>query len=99
MSVAGAGCAEVIAVGIEMANEAAAMIAVVVAVIGGDGAADDCGADNTGSDAPAQTRWPGFGLGRGGCNGACDDEGSQRESGNIRFDRHEKLHPVLRRPV
>src|SRR6516162_5920733 len=99
MSVAGAGRAEVIAVGIEMANEAAAAIAVVIAVIGGDRAADDCGADNAGSDTPAQTKWSGFGLGRGGCNSACNSEGSQRESGNIRFDRHEKLLPVLRRPA
>jgi hypothetical protein len=60
--VAGANAAHVIAVGVELANPAAAAIAVIIVtvviitVVGGDGAADDRGADEAGSDAPARPK-------------------------------------------
>src|SRR5829696_5431659 len=52
---AGTHAAHVIAVSVELANPAAAAIAVVVTIAaGGDGGADDGGANEAGSDAPAE---------------------------------------------
>src|ERR1700694_912790 len=93
---AGANGAHVIAVDIELANPAAAAIAIIVGLMGGDGAADNRGADDAGSDAPAQagTAAAGICLGGGGSEAAGDGEGGEGESGNFRLDRHGKLHPV-----
>ena len=53
---AGPDAADVIAEGVELANPAAAAIAVVVVTVvaGGDGGADNRGADEAGSNAPAE---------------------------------------------
>src|SRR4051812_1291237 len=70
--VAGANAADVVAVGVELANEAAAAIAVIVVTVvrGGDRRADDGGTDQAGADTPAQTL--GFGLRGGGRDAAGD---------------------------
>jgi hypothetical protein len=71
--IAGADAAHVTAVGVELANPAAAAIAVVVvAIVSGDRAADHGGADEAGSNAPAEA--PGFRLGGGGSDGAGDGD-------------------------
>src|SRR5882672_5467797 len=65
--IAGTHAAHVVAVGVELANVAAAAIAVVVAVVaGGDGAADNRGTDETGANAPAPADRLGLCLGGGG---------------------------------
>src|SRR4030081_1919410 len=93
--VAGTNAAHVVAVGVELANPAAAAIAaIVVAVVRSDRAADYGGADETGPDTPAEAGTPGFCLGGGGSEAAGDGKCSEGESGNFGFDRHEKLHPV-----
>jgi hypothetical protein len=53
---AGPDAADVIAESVELANPAAAAIAVVVVTVvaGGDGGADNRGADEAGSNAPAE---------------------------------------------
>src|SRR6266704_2898 len=96
--VAGANPADEIAVGVELTNPAAAAIAaIVVAVIaGGDRAADHGGADETGSDAPAEAL--GFGLGGAGGDAAGNGKSSEGKRGNSGLDRHRKLYPVERGP-
>src|SRR5450631_1952715 len=99
-SVAAAHAADVVAVGVELANPAAAAIAViVVAIIRGDRAADHGGADQTGSDGPAGAERLGFGCGGGGRDAAGNGKGGESERGNSGLDRHEKLHPVERGPA
>src|SRR5207247_8490031 len=84
------------AVRIEVANEAPGAIAAIVrAVVRGDRGADDCSADQTGADAPAEAATSGLGLGGGGSKAASEGKRGERESGNSGFNRHEKLHPVV----
>src|SRR5207245_2771100 len=91
---AGADAADVIAESVELADPAAAAIAVVVVTVvaGGDGGADNRGADEAGSNAPAERL--GLRLG-GGCDRAGNGKGSESESGELGLDRHGSLHPVL----
>src|SRR5476649_980246 len=71
---AGADAAHVVAVSVELANPAAAAIAIVITVVaGGDRTADDGGADDAGSNAPAEAERFCVGLMRGG---------SERAGGN-----------------
>src|SRR3984885_2797823 len=85
--IAGTYAAEIVAIGIELADPAAAAIAVIiVAVAGGDRTADHGGAEETRSEAPAEA--PGFRLGGGGCDGAGHGERGESQSGNSGFDRH-----------
>jgi len=100
---AGTHAAHVIAVSVELANPAAAAIAVVVTIAaGGDGGADNRGANEAGSDAPAERL--GLRLG-GGSDRAGNGKGSESESGELGLDRHGSLHPacwaaiVVRMPV
>src|SRR5437879_3644251 len=92
---AGADAADVIAESVELANPAAAAIAVVIVTVvaGGDGGADNRGADEAGSNAPAERL--GLRLG-GGCDRAGNGKGSESESGEPGLDRHGNLHPALR---
>src|SRR2546430_10475290 len=94
---AGPHAADVIAEGVELANPAAAAIAVVVVTVvaGGDGGADNRGADEAGSNAPAER--PGLRLG-GGCDRAGYGKGGGSESGELCLYRHGSLPPVLRGP-
>src|SRR6266545_5037551 len=91
---AGTHAADVVAEGVELANPAAAAIAVVVVTVvaGGDGGADNRGADEAGSNAPAERL--GLRLG-GGSDRAGNGKGSESESGELGLDRHGSLHPVL----
>src|SRR3954453_21583561 len=69
--IAGAHAAHVVAVGVELANVAAAAIAVVVAVIaGGDGAPHNRRTDGPGANAPPPADRLGLCLGGGGCDRA-----------------------------
>src|SRR5258708_6025209 len=98
--VAGANGADVVAVNIELANEAAAAIAAIVrAIVRSDRGADDCGADQACADAPAEAAASGLRLGGGGSEAATEGKRGQRESGNSGLDRHEKLHPVVSGPL
>src|SRR3954462_8027616 len=94
--IAGADAAHVVAVSVELANPAAAAIAVsIVAVVaGGDRAADDGGADDAGSNAPAKAERFCIGLMRRGSERAYGNEGCERKGGDFGLDRHGKLHPV-----
>src|ERR1700731_2569302 len=95
--VAATKAADVVAVGIELANPAAAAIAVIViAIVRSDRAADHGGADEACSDAPAEAGTLGFRLGGGGSHAAGDGKCGEGESGNSGLDRHEKLRPVER---
>ena len=78
--------------GVELANPAAAAIAVIIiTVVGGNRAANHSRADETCSKASAEASGicPG-----GGCNGAGHGERGESESGHSGFDRHAKLDPV-----
>src|SRR5882757_3528050 len=94
--IAGADAAHVVAVSVELANPAAAAIAVsiVTVVAGGDRAADHGGADDAGSNAPAEAEGFCVGLMRRGSERAYGNERGKGESGNPGLDRHGKLHPV-----
>src|ERR1700687_2253885 len=86
--IAATNAAHVVAVGVELANPAAAPIAVIIiAVVGGDRAADHGCADQTGSDAPAEAETLGFRLVGGGSHAAGDGKCGQCESGNFGFER------------
>src|SRR3984957_8994934 len=76
ISVAGANAADVVAVGVELANPAAAAIAVIVVAVvaGSDRAADHGGADETRDDAPAEAETVGFCGRRGGSHAAGNGE-------------------------
>src|SRR5258708_2486332 len=65
---------------------------VVTVVAGGDGSADNRGADEAGSNAPAERL--GLRLG-GGSDRAGNGKGGESESGELGLDRHGSLHPVL----
>jgi hypothetical protein len=94
---AGTHAAHVIAVSVELANPAAAAIAVIVTIAaGGDGGADDGGANEAGSDAPAERL--GLRLGSGS-DRAGNGKGSESESGELGLDRHGSLHPWVERPL
>ena len=98
--VAGAHAADVIAERVELANPAAAAITiVVVAVIGGDRAADDRGSDEACANAPAPAERLGLSLRGGGRDRAGNGERGKSESGNPGLDRHDKLHPVEAVPL
>src|SRR5258708_1402178 len=89
--IAGADEADVIAIGVELANPAAAAIAVVVVavVVGSDRAANHGGAKKTGSDAPGEAAaTAGLCLGGGGSKAAGDGKCGQRKGCNFGFDRH-----------
>src|SRR5947209_12248920 len=94
--IAGADAAHVVAVGIELAHPAAAAIAVSIisVVAGGDRAADDGGADDAGSNAPAMAERLCIGLMRRGGERADGNECGEGERCNFGLDRHGKLHPV-----
>ncbi len=93
--VAGAHVADVVAVGVELANPAAAAIAVIiVAVVRSDRAADHGGANDACSDAPADA--PGFRSGGGRSDAAGDSKRGEGESGNSGFDRPPKNSILLR---
>src|ERR1700722_342049 len=96
ISVAAANAADIVAVGVELANPAAAAIAVVVVAViaGSDRAADHGGADETRSDAPAEAETMGFRGRGGGSDDAGDGKCCECKCCNFRFDRHEKLYPV-----
>src|SRR5258705_3527054 len=96
--IAGTNAANVVAVDVEPGGPAAAAIAVVVTVVrGGDGAADNRGADEAGSNAPAPTERLGLSLRAGGRHRAGNGKRGEGDSGNLGLDRHEKLHPFERR--
>src|SRR5882757_7731528 len=99
--IAGADAAHVVAVSVELANPAAAAIAVsVVAVVaGGDRAADHGGADDAGSNAPAKAERFCIGLMRRGSERAYGHESGESEGGDFGLDRHGKLHPVEGGPL
>src|SRR5258708_17015587 len=88
--IAGADEADVIAISVELANPAAAAIAVgVVAVVGSDRAADHGGAKKAGSDAPGEAAaTAGLCMGGGGSKAAGDGKCGQRKGCNFGFDRH-----------
>src|SRR3954462_5783178 len=90
--IAGADAAHVVAVSVELANPAAAAIAVaIVAVVaGGDRAADDGGADDAGSNAPAEAERVCIGLVRRVSEPAGGNESGESESGDFGLDRHGK---------
>src|SRR6266567_3012841 len=87
--IAGAHAADEIAVSVELADPAAAAVAVIVVpVIGGDRAADDRGTDEAGAHAPAPTERLGLSLRGGGRDRACYGKGSKGERGNPGLERH-----------
>src|SRR5882672_3144465 len=94
-SVAAARAADVVAEGVELANPAAALIAVIVIGVAGRDRAADGGAEQSGADAPAMVEAMRFGGRGGGCDGAGDGKRGNGESGNPGLDRHDDdLHPV-----
>ena len=96
-SVAAPHDADIVAERVEPTNPAAAMITVIfvigVRVARGDGAADDGGAKQAGTDTPAVMEAMGFGGRGGGCDAAGDGKRGNGESGNLGLDRHHDLHP------
>src|SRR4051812_10036444 len=92
--VADAHVADKLAVHVVARGPAAAAIAVVVAVVrGGDGGADNRGADEAGSNAPAPAERLGLSLRGGGRQRAGNGKRGEGESGDFGLDRHGKLHP------
>src|SRR5436305_3326872 len=83
-----------------LAHPAAAMIA-VIAVIGGDGAADHGGADEACSDTPAPAMM--IAMGFGGCGGGgdagCDSERGKGDGGELGLDGHDEGSSWVWRPV
>src|SRR5712672_3576644 len=79
--IAGADAAHVVAVSVELANPAAAAIAVAIGAVaaGGDRAADDGGADDAGSNAPAGAKGFCVGLMRRGSERAYGNESGKGE--------------------
>ena len=97
--IAGADAADIVAVGVELANPGAAAIAVVIisVIARSDCAADHSRADQRAADAPAKASC--LCRLRAGCDAAGDGKGGKRECGNFGFDRHRKLHPVAGGPL
>src|SRR3954453_2422353 len=99
--IAGADAAHVVAVGIELAHPAATAIAVPIisVVAGGDRAADDGGADDAGSNAPAKAERLCIRLMRRGGERPGGNESGKGEGCDFGLDRHGKLHPVEGGPL
>src|ERR1700752_4526882 len=102
-SVTAADAADVVAVSVELANPAAAAIAITVVGIGvagrrgGDQRAG--GKADTNANTVMMIKLAGVGFLGGGGNAAGQRNSSDSEGGNFGLDRHETLYPCLGRAV